>query len=286
MKSVTRICTSYKQWHYIRKWIHNDELFNDFTDWIILNDCPSDPMPEDLKEIANERGIKVEEFEFNIGRCAARNFGVNISETKYIEHIDGDDLPLPLDQAFLENSSDDLIFFKIPHHQIDSSGRTIPVRDKDNNLFLEGNQPCQFYGSLFQQWGNVAVRPAGTLWNRDVFLSLGGYDERFAGAEDAHLVWKAYLKKVSYTWADFPKQSYLEENVYKLESEYFPQGFLKFWYLVKETGPEFVKDEVQRTINSAHRQLLWSCKADMKKRNPQELTFRIKESVKWVLLGT
>jgi len=264
--------------------MNNEQIFNDITDWIILNDCPSDPIPEDLKNVINNRKIKFHEFEFNVGRCAARNFGVNISQTKYVEHIDGDDLPLYIDPTFLEERSEDLILFKIPHHQIDESGCIVPVMDKDNNLFCEGNEPSQFFGSLFTDWGNVAVRPAGTLWKKSAFLSLGGYDERFVGAEDAHLVWKAYLKKLSCSWADIAKQSYLAENVYKQEAEYFPQGFLKFWYLVKETCPTSLRDEVQKTIKLAHRQLLWSCKADMNRRSPENIRFRFKESVKWVLL--
>jgi glycosyltransferase involved in cell wall biosynthesis len=285
MKLLTRICTSYKQWNYIRKWIHNEQLFNDFTDWIILNDCPSDPIPEDLKDIFNSRKVQIHEFGFNVGRCAARNFGVNMSSSKYVEHIDGDDFPFFIDQKILEERTEDLIFFKIPHHQIDESGSIVPIVDKDNNVFYEGNEPSQFFGSLFSNWGNVVVRPAGTLWKRSVFLSLEGYDERFVGAEDAHLVWKAYLKKISSTWADFSKQSYLVDNEHRQEAEYFPYGFLKFWYFVKDTCPISLKDEVQKTIKSAHRQLLWSYKADMKKRSPEDIKFRIKESIKWILLG-
>ncbi|MBD2774444.1 glycosyltransferase [Iningainema tapete] len=285
MKLLTRICTSYRQWNYIKKWIYQDKLFNEFTNWIILNDCPSDPLPYELKEVFQKRNIKFHEFTFNMGRCTARNYGVNISNTKYVEHIDGDDLPLNIDTKLLENNSVDLIFFKIPHHRIDTSGKILPVLDNQKNIFYEGNQINEFYSLLFPKWGeNVVIRPAGTLWKRDVFLSLGGYDERFTGAEDAQLLWKAYLKEVSFKWEDCAKQSYLEETGQKLESEYLPIGYLKFWYFVKETCPASIKDEVQKKIKAAHRQLLWKYKADMKIRSPENLMFRIKESIKWILL--
>jgi hypothetical protein len=229
MKQLTRIVTCFRQWSYIALWLDNPELYNENTDWIILNDEPNDHCPDELLRIALKRNVIIKNTEFNMGRSNQRNLGVHLSRTDWVEHIDGDDLPLPIESSLLsELSAFELAVFPVKCHRI--KGSTIAEIDP------ESEKP--YYGH-FDDLGclnhpPLDPRPASFLLKREAFLRIGGYDARFDGAEDRHLLFKADRARLALAKASAAKQSWLKTEDTKPESQFIPLARIRFLELLRD----------------------------------------------------
>jgi glycosyltransferase involved in cell wall biosynthesis len=197
---VSRIMTCYRQWSYLAQWIGDDSLYAPGTEWIIVNDAPADPPPPELTAIMAQRGIRLLTPSTNLGRSRARNLGARESSGHWLDFIDGDDHPLPLDTASLANVTAGLIEHPVRmaqkgEHSFDQ-GRTAPIIR------------MSIWRSLLPRYQPINVTPAAVLWQREIFNRLDGFDARFDGAEDFHLVFRAMITGVELARHDSPKQCY------------------------------------------------------------------------------
>lgn len=275
-KKVTRVCTSYKQWNYIRCWIYEDDLFNDFTDWILLNDCPTDPMPEDLKEVAVAKGIRIHEFKFNVGRSQARNFGLELANTEWIEILDGDDYPYPIKEEVLGvDPKIDFLSFEVDHHEIQTTG---------NWLHKISNPEENFYVFLFPEYTPVDARPAALLWRTERLAQLKGFDGRYEPTEDVHLLWKAKLLGYQTLFMPQVKQSYLVKN--QQEAKALPppaaiRNTISLWQWIRKTCSPNLYSQVDFLIQMYHYKSIW----ELRITTEFPLAFRLREGIKWVFLN-
>lgn len=279
---LTRICTCYRQWHYFRRWIQNEALFEDpDIEWMILNDCPTDPIPSDLATVAAQHRIHVHEFPVNVGRAQARNWGAKQAATRWIEFIDGDDIPLPLSAKMLKGyETQDYLVFENQFHTINHTNEVVPFV-MDMSPTSEYVVTRNHYGFLFKEYQPFESRPAATLWQRDPFLALLGYDPRMEPVEDVHLIWKAKLSKYKMDHVPQPKQSYqLWNDLEPKSSPIDAAGKLRFWHYVKQScpDPELYKT-IDERINWIHQCLWWEAKTTY--HFPSK--FRFKESIKWLI---
>lgn len=197
---VSRIMTCYRQWSYLAQWIGDDALFSPEIEWFVVNDAPSDPPPPELAAKMDRRGIQLLSPPTNLGRSRARNLGARESSARWLDFIDGDDRPLPLATTGLDDSPAGLIEHPVRLAQTgrDSfdSGSSAPI------------SRLSIWRSLLPQYQPINVTPAAVLWERDTFQRLDGFDARFDGAEDFHLVFRAMITGVVLARLDTPKQCY------------------------------------------------------------------------------
>jgi len=225
---LSRVVTCYHQWHFVEQWITLDGLFRADTEWIIVNDSPTDTPSDELLRRIEARNIRIVSLKTNIGRSNARNAGANTATGLWVDFVDGDDLPLVFDPAFLLSCSADLV----------SHPTRITVIGKGR--FMDGaSAPLNYpndWAELLHRFAPVGVAPSASLWQRSFFLGLGGFDGRFDGAEDTQLVFRAMQAGGQIGRSDIPKQCYFSKEI---KHTYEPQHIYGhrrlFEYILRET---------------------------------------------------
>lgn len=174
---------------------------------MVVNDAPDDPCPADLAGLLRARGVSIENCPVNLGRSAARNLGAARAATPWIEHVDGDDRPLPFPiDSLARAAGSEAGLISYPELEYTEPGPT-PAMTNPWPRWEPGVHT--YWAFLFPQYGPVNPHPAGTVWARDAYLALGGYDARLANGEDMQLLWKASRAGVRCLHWPAPKQAYL-----------------------------------------------------------------------------
>lgn len=227
---ITRIVTVHRQWEHVARWIGDDALFEPRVAWILVNDDPlSLPAPGLADQIAS-RGIRRIDLPRNCGRSAARNEGARLAATPWIEHVDGDDHPLPFPLADLATGPDvSLLFFPVRERSDESSPPdTAPI------------SPGGYWDFLCPACSPFDQRPASTAWRREAFLSLLGYDARWEPSEDLHLCWQATRLGLRAGHPHTPKQCYLAHAATSFRAQRDHHGSFRFfrWLLPQLSGTQ------------------------------------------------
>lgn len=221
--NITRIVTCYRQWDLLGSWLDTPALHGAGISWLVVNDAPQDSPPPALVDIMNRRGVILITPLFNLGRSRARNLGVERAGTDYIEHIDGDDvpLPLPLDLNAISDARS-LHVFPVPEFfsdeelkSIQTVSRALPIRAA--------------WSDLLPRLHPTDVRPASLIWPKKLFLSLGGYDARYESVEDVDLLLRFHDTEFEIVRHEYPKQAY---RISKPKHDHGPlhlEGALKMW---------------------------------------------------------
>lgn len=203
-QKLSRCVTIYGQWNYVSLWVDNDELYDPSVEWMIINDLPSDPCPEVLKDKLQVRGVELLTPQFNLGRSSARNFCARRASGKWVEFVDGDDIPLPLSPDEWTGNDDKLL------HQFPS--KTYELRN-GNVESCELERDSEFgYPGVLSRLSGVNCRPACLVYDRATFLEAGGFDGRYDTIEDLHLLWKLEKYGVDVYHHDKPKQLYQRDG--------------------------------------------------------------------------
>ncbi|SDT86148.1 Glycosyl transferase family 2 [Verrucomicrobium sp. GAS474] len=225
---LTRIVTVYRQWDCIARWIDDPALADPRVEWIFVNDAEGDPAPAALRQTAVGRQARFVEEGINRGRSGARNHGAALASAPFLAHVDGDDLPLPLPPTFAPPEAD-LLFLPFA---CEGKG--------DGESWSENRIDTAVFGELFRALGvagDVDWRPAALVWRREAFGRIGGYDGRFEGAEDAHVVWKALRPGLGFRTARGERALVaVASGGARSGLVYLTSGRLRFWEEVERTG--------------------------------------------------
>lgn len=231
---ISRIVTLHDQWHFL-DWLADDSLFTPGVEFLLIDDCSSQPVPPGVVAAIASRGIALHRLPRNAGRSVARNTGAALAQGEWIEFIDGDDRPLPL--AWTESwGTADLVLFPVTAH-----GPEIPETNQINvTHFLLGDPRSPT--------GHRDPRPANTLWRKAAFHELGGFDPRLEPVEDLDLAWRALARPAAYAGA--AKQSYNHHGGSLLKGIESTAGFLKFYRKVARERPDcaWLVDEQVRQL--------------------------------------
>ena len=144
---------------------------------IVVDDGSSDGTAEELARIGES--IRIERIE-NRGPAAARNRGVEIARAPLIAFLDSDDLwaPTKLERqlAFMRENPDCEIS-QCDELWIRNGRRVNPGmrhRKRAGDFFVESLRTC-------------LISPSAVLIRKELFNSIGGFDEDMAAAEDYDL---------------------------------------------------------------------------------------------------
>jgi len=259
----SRIVTLFDQWHFLT-WLQDDSLFRNDTEFILVDDASSQPMPAGLAELIHARGIKLITLPRNAGRCIARNTGAQVAQGTYLDFIDGDDLPLTLSvDPGWATSSPDIVSFPFLVHGQGKSMRASFVR---HPLLAIAGAPE----------GYIDPRPAAVLWRRQYFIDVGGFDPRYELAEDLELLLRT--RKARHAFARQPKQSYNEQPRTTAAEIACSVQRLRIYQKLhpKQTAPESLMASEVRLV---HLQATWY----LLQRGHQRHLFRAALSLLWNL---
>jgi glycosyltransferase involved in cell wall biosynthesis len=179
---LSRCVTVYRQWPYIRRWMLHAGLYPDTVEWLVINDAPDDPCPEDIRLEFVKWGVTLIQPKANLGRAGARNACASVARARWVEFVDGDDIPLPLNLDRLQAAEDDRL--QVYPNELYELADGIPVR-------CGVPDPSEFgFPGVLRRLPSINCRPSCLIYPRAVFLELGGFDGRFDTIEDLHFVWK------------------------------------------------------------------------------------------------
>lgn len=270
---VGRVVTSFGQWRLIDRWLTDDRLLQPHVKWIFVNDKPDDPIPEDMRTRIDKFGQVIQPV-INLGRCSARNLGVQALDTEWIDIIDGDDIPLPLEQDFdADAGSCGFIYFGVVNHTYNQIQRDEDCEDK--SAFSNLSQ------LLLKLIGNFDARPIAVLWRRSVFNALGGFDGRSEYVEDLNLVLRALLAGYTYHRTSLCKGSHQRDDIPRLSPPIVSVASIRNWELALLIASEDTVKDVENYLLSWRQSLLRAGMRELEKSRPS-LKFKLRETAKWL----
>lgn len=245
---ITVIIPLYNKESIIQETI-NSVLNQKFTDFelIVVNDGSTDKSIDLISSITDPR-IKIFNKE-NGGVSSARNFGAKLANSKFLFFLDADD-QITSDCLFelVELSKD------FPNADIFSANFINKTTSGKNSPFclmskrgIVHNPTKKFFFRDFMP------RTGATLFPRDIFFEIGGFDERISIFEDLEFDMKlmkkyiyAYSPKVVYIHRDeFAELSLKPKPIDKYYSFYIDLNTQSFWekmeliYCIKATYYKF-----------------------------------------------
>lgn len=276
--TLSRIVPVYRQWPLVARWLGKDSLFPAHVDWTFVNDCPEDAPPAEIAAMLARRGARVLTPKRNRGLAGARNLGWPESKGEWLDFVDGDDLPMPLDLSDLDLDAD-LIFFPTAGHDSESLFQ--------EHLREEGRIPTRFFpaeGDLFAypEAMRLDVKMAAILWRRSAIERLEGFDGRFDMVEDNDIVWRAALAGMRAKRVGFCKQSYNLMHNPDRRQLYRVASKLRVYQRIHATAAPEHRPRLETRLNTLLRSLHWNLLQELRSR-PANRWFLAKEGLKQVL---
>jgi len=276
--SISRIVTVYRQWSLVERWLNKDSLFPANTEWIFVNDCAEDPPGENVQQSLHKRGVTLLTPQRNLGLAGARNLGWSRSTGDWLDFVDGDDLPMPLNIDDLDLDAD-LIFFPTAAHFDDTQF--------NEHLRCEDRMSAQFFpveSDVFVYPPEMArdVKMAAILWRRTAIVLLEGLDGRYDMVEDNDIVWRAGAVGLRAKEVAFCKQSYcFIPNADRLQLYRIFNKWRVYRRIFQECDTAHRARVAQRN-NELMRSIFWSVVEHLKEGTANR-TFLFKEGVKAVI---
>ncbi len=194
---VSVIMSVYNGAEYLREAIDSilNQTFSDF-EFLIVDDCSNDNSPQILEEyVKKDNRVRIITNEFNLGLTKNLNTAIRQAKGEYIARFDCDDVSLPerfVEQVNYLNEHPRCGVVSMWADIIDGSGkhtRTIKYPTNDNDL----RKALISYNPFFHP---------GIMLRREVFDTVGFYDESWRFAQDYELYFRIAKK---YELANIPK---------------------------------------------------------------------------------
>lgn len=149
---------------------------------IVVDNGSVDPTGEMATAFADRLPIRVVTATDRFGASYARNCGAEASKGGYLFFVDDDDLVTPGWLAAMVRGAErwDVIRGQLRHFRVGPDGpEMVPTSDNEG----------LFYAFEFLP----TITGANSGIRRDLFMELGGFDERYRRYEDTQLYWRAQL---------------------------------------------------------------------------------------------
>ena len=159
---------------------------------LIVDDYSRDSSVEKVKEFfaSHPRQYELIHFDNNQGICHARSFAERHATTKYMMFLDADDVLLPnaIEKMYEKITSDkDLMAVGCYLDYVDEKGKKI-----GGGLFLGDTTKESFYKRA--EAGKLIFMQPTAIYDRELALSVGGYDDRNAIIDNSNVRWQDYCE--------------------------------------------------------------------------------------------
>ncbi|HEV7744512.1 MAG TPA: glycosyltransferase family A protein [Pyrinomonadaceae bacterium] len=166
------------------------QTLNDF-EFVILDDASTDGSTELLREWAQrDARIQLHHSGKQLGLAGSSNLVVSKARAPIVARMDGDDIAHPdrlRRQLIIMESHPDIVVIGTLCDGIDASGRVVRPRDR---------------WRLLRRSAYIPFPHGSTMFRRQMFDEVGGYNATMTGAEDQDLFRKMALKGRVVTLAD------------------------------------------------------------------------------------
>ena len=180
---VTVLMSVYNGGKYLREAIESilNQTFKDF-EFLIIDDGSTDRTPEILQSYDDPR-IKIINNERNIGLTKSLNKGLKMARGEYIARMDADDISMPerLEKELTTITNDKEI--GMVTSWIDEISQIVTHSDYSTRVRTTNFPEEIFYTLLFHN----CIAHSTVLFNKELVLSLGGYDESYEQSQDYDL---------------------------------------------------------------------------------------------------
>jgi glycosyltransferase involved in cell wall biosynthesis len=211
MKSptISVIMSVYNGLPYLKEAVKSilSQTYKNF-EFIIVDDASTDTSFKYLKSLKDRR-IKLIRNNKNYGLARSLNIALGMAVGDYIARMDADDVSMPA--RFKEQ----LDFMK-KHQGVDLCGAAVTLIDKNGKVLGKLRYPSSF-SEIRKKFilFNPIIHPT-FFAKREIFLSLGGYNHDFDGAEDYELLARGLGQ---FKYANIPR-TLLKQRISKSRRSY------------------------------------------------------------------
>ena len=184
---VTVLMAVYNGGEYLRASVKSvlDQSFRDI-EFLIVNDCSTDNTVEIIESFHDDR-VVIHTNDENMGQTKSLNAGLRLAKGRYIARMDADD------EAFNEWLEKLVEFIgKYPEYAAVSCTALAMNQDGITKKLLR--TPVNFEEVIFHIFFGNAMNHVGSLINKEILLSNGGYNEEFKIVQDYEL-WSSLIRK-------------------------------------------------------------------------------------------
>lgn len=180
---VSVLITAYNREKYIAEAIES-VLLSTYTNFelIIVDDYSSDGTYAIAKTLAaKDSRIKLVRNEFNLGQFKNRNLAASLAKGTYIKYLDSDD---KISREGLRIMMDCMLRFP-------EAGVGSECKSKENNQlpYNFSSREC-YVNHYFKGSTLLYIGPSGTIFKRELFEKIGGFDESIGVFADTLLMLK------------------------------------------------------------------------------------------------
>lgn len=178
--------TVYNGGAYLRSSIQSilKQTYTDF-EFVIVNNCSTDNSLEIIESFKDDR-IIIHNNKENFGQTKALNIGLKLAKGKYVARMDADDMAFP---TWLDKSVD----YIRRHPEYVAVGASATVINETGKFKKVQRTPTTFEGVIFHIFFGNAINHAGSLFNKEIVLKNGCYNEEFRVSQDYEL-WSSLIR--------------------------------------------------------------------------------------------
>jgi len=192
--SVSVVIPVYNRANTIRDAISSIFIQDIVSEIIIIDDASEDSLIHFLEPYSSR--IKYYRCNQNKGVSAARNIGVDIAKSKYIAFLDSDDI-------FLNKKIEKQLSFMIDNNLKISHSNEFWYRG--NRYINQNKNNLRYGGYIFDKvLDKCRVSPSSLMIERELFMSVGGFDESLRVCEDYEFILRV---------APFNEIGYIDEKL-------------------------------------------------------------------------
>jgi len=183
---ITVLMTVYNGEQYLKQTVSSilKQTYLDF-EFLIIDDTSTDSSMDILNFFQDSR-IRIVCNEQNMGQTRSLNKGLQLAKGKYIARMDADDLAYP---HWLENQ---ITFIENNPEYVVVSANAVIINSKGDTVKIL-NSPQPFEEVVLKSLIACQINHVGSLYQKNIILEHGGYDESFTIAEDYDL-WSKLIR--------------------------------------------------------------------------------------------
>lgn len=228
----------YNKENFIIDTLHSvlSQTFADF-EIIIVNDGSTDRSEEKALQFKDPR-IRYYSKE-NGGVSSARNYGIELSNSKYVTFIDADDYWYPDFLQEMHNNINKFPDIKVfsAAIEIETSKKTIPA-----NYSIKKTGDCEIVNYFAASIKRTVLCSSSSVFHKTVFTQIGQFDPKLKSGEDTDLwIRIGLVYPILFSWKILARYVYDQNSLSKNHKITIVSINFSNYQLLEETNPDLKK---------------------------------------------